>query len=63
LSTRYWISSVEAEDFNDNGDLAKAVISTHNHRECVVVYGSNEKLTERVVKILEGLNREAEIEI
>tara|TARA_R110000851_G_C13102760_1_gene569310 strand:- start:68396 stop:68602 length:207 start_codon:yes stop_codon:yes gene_type:complete len=38
------------------GELGKATIGRHSHGECVVVYGSDEDLTERVMAVINGLN-------
>ncbi len=49
----YYIQNL---DLPDDGEMGTAVLSCQGHTACVIVYGDARKLTERVTKILKGLN-------
>lgn len=53
--TIYYLENVVRQD-EDKGDIHKAVISCYGHLACVVVYGTDDDLTDRVIKVIKGLN-------
>ena len=62
MNKKYWIESLDTIDCVDSDgdptDIGKAVISTSGHGACVVVLGTKHDLTERVIDVLTGLNKE-----
>lgn len=56
---KYWIESITfPDDPLDESDIGTAVLSTADHGACIEIYGSKHALTERVIKVLNGLNGE-----
>jgi hypothetical protein len=57
----YYLEDIERSDSADT-DIHKAVISCREHgnceehQACIVIYGDDYILTERVIKALKGLN-------
>ena len=51
----YYLEDIERNDTSDS-DIHVAIISNYNHPCCVRIYGSDDDLTERVIKVLKGLN-------
>ena len=49
----YYLDDIER---NDKTGIHSATISTYEHLACVQVFGTDDDLTERVVKVLKGLN-------
>ena len=60
MKQKYFLQSLAfVEESPDCSTMGKAVISVVDHYECIVVYGTAYTLTERVTKIIEGLNNES----
>ncbi len=57
MKNKYYIESLTTKGSAGGEDIGKAVISCPNHRECIVVLGDKESLTDRVIAVIEGLNR------
>jgi len=52
----YYLEDIKRSESDDN-DIHVAIISTYDHLACVKVYGTDDQLTDRLIKVLEGLNR------
>ena len=52
----YFLEDIDRSTSKDS-DVHIATISCYDHRRCIEIYGTDDVLTERVVKVLEGLNR------
>jgi len=51
----YYLEDIERNETEDS-DIHVAIISVYEHHSCVRVYGDDDTLTERVIKVLKGLN-------
>ena len=51
----YYLEDIERNKSGDS-DIHVAIISTKDHLACVKIYGTDDQLTERIIKVLNGLN-------
>lgn len=56
MANEYWIESIKEVDSPDSESLI-AIISCSEHGACIEVYGTKHKLTDRVMAVLNGLNK------
>lgn len=54
---KYWVEEV-CDLPGDNSGFFKAILSCEDHGACVEIIGTKHKLTERLIAILNGLNKE-----
>lgn len=52
---KYYIESITFPD-DELENIGTAIISVDGHGACIEVYGKNHELTERVIKVINGLN-------
>lgn len=57
MSNEYYIDEILHEDEKGESlDVGVGYISKNNHGRCIRVYGNRHELTERIIKIINGLN-------